>query len=492
MLLVSFFTFSFCALILITQRFSWRVSKKYEKNNILVDFIFFIAMVKVFFYMLSPTVLRTLSGFQFEKIDHVNLSDLVLLYGIEYISWTIWMMTFVFFMIFFKVKLYNRHIYIEKIGYRLLILLAVLYCWHSLNRLLGIDSIMDLFFKAILHWVGFGIGPFMLLMSSKTKSKSMFVLGVICTVFLLLTDNTRGTVFYTLIYTIFIVYFILKKRIYIFFASILLFSVVSVFIFTSVVPKLIISFDDYLPKFGIDYSSKEKAGGRSAIDELEYRFGASTKMSTAFINLYDRGEGAGINPIYNSSFGFIPRLIFPDKPHPSTVDGDNIRSQGMFIIYSYIHGSNSMSMVEFSTGGHFYWEFGLIGVFLLSIISGIYMALCVKLFSKLGLVAIPLMYAVFKPTGYVEPKMWVSDIIMQIYQIIIPLTFLIVCLILFDNTKTHIKKYLIYFLQPNCSIRHSKLKLLVQCTTCHDIVVFYVRKLLQYLDKTKYNLRRSG
>jgi len=195
-------------------------------------------------------------------------------------------------------------------------------------------------------------------------------------------------------------------------------------------------------------------------------------LSTAFLYLYDRGEGAGINPILNSFFGFMPRSIFPNKPHPSTLDGDDILSQGMYIIYREIHGGNSASMVEFSTGGHFYWEFGLIGVFVLSIISGMYMALCVKFFSKLGLFSIPLMYAVFKPTGYVEPKMWVSDILMQIYQIIIPLIFLIVCIILVDYTFAHGKKYLKFFLQPNCSIRQSKLFLLVLCTNYYDKIVF--------------------
>jgi len=124
----------------------------------------------------------------------------------------------------------------------------------------------------------------------------------------------------------------------------------------------------------------------------------------------------------------------------------------------------------------------LVGVFVLSIISGMYMALCVKLFSKLGLAAIPLMYAVFKPTGYVEPKMWVSDIIMQIYQIIIPLTFLIVCLILFDNIITHSKGYLIYFLQPKCSIRESKLKLIILSVTYYDNCLIHIRKLLQIID----------
>jgi hypothetical protein len=492
MILTSFFTFSFCLLILVTLRISWNISKKYERNNILVDFIFFIAMVKVFFYMLLPTVLRTLSEYQFVKIDNVDLSDLVFLYCIEYLSWTIWSITFVIFMIYFKVKLYNKHIYLKKIGYRLLILLAVLYCWYTFARILDIqNSVIELLFKAILHWIGFGIGPFLLVLCLKTKSQMQFFLGLLCTTFLLLTFNYRGTIFFTIIYVLFIVYFFLKKRIYILFASILFFLIICSFIYTATVPKIVINFEDYYPKVNIGFSPKGATSGRNAFEEIEWRFGANTRMSTAFLNLYDRGEGAGINPIYNSLFGFLPRSIFPGKPHPNTVDGDNIRSQGMFIIYREIHGANSMSMVEFSTGGHYYWEFGLVGVFVLSIISGMYMAFCVKFFSTLGLVSIPLMYAVFKPTGYVEPKIWVSDIIMQIYQIVIPLIFLIVCLILFDNTITHCKKYLIYFLQPNCSIRHSKLKLLVLCTTCHDIVVFYARKLLQYLDKTRYNLRRS-
>jgi len=477
-------------MILITLSFSWNLSKKYEKNNILINFIFFIAIVKVFFFMLMPAVFRTISDYRYLKEDSVELSDLNFLYGVEYISWTVWAITFVFVMNYFKVKMYHKHNYFEKIGYRLLILLAILYCWFCINMILGIQNYINLLFKAILHWIGFGIGPFLILYSLKNRSKTLFLLGFICTAFLLFNNAGRQLVFYTIIYMFFISIFILRKRKYNYSLFLLMIIVISTFFATTQLPRVNILRDDDLLGFGL--TSIEKSAGRDALEELEYRFGANTRMSTAFLNLYDRGEGAGINPILNSFYGFMPRSIFPNKPHPSTLDGNDIRSQGMYIIYREIHGIQSASMVEFSTGGHFYWEFGFVGVFVLSIISGMYMAFCVKFFSKLGIVSIPLMYAVFKPTGYVEPKIWVSDIIMQIYQIIIPLTFLIVCLILLDNTITHSKKYLIYFLQPNCYIRHSKLKLLVLCTTCHDIVVFYVRKLLQYLDKTKYNLGRSG
>jgi len=174
----------------------------------------------------------------------------------------------------------------------------------------------------------------------------------------------------------------------------------------------------------------EKRGERSTLEEFEWRLGAATRLGTSFIRLYDRGEGAGLNPIRNSLKGFLPRSINPDKPHPSTLDGDDIYSMGMYIIYREIYGYDTFSMVEFPTGAHFYWEFGILGVFIFSAISGLYVALCAHFFAKLGVVALPLMVAIFKPWGYVDPKIWVSDIAMQIYQIVLPLI-LLVCIIRF-------------------------------------------------------------
>jgi hypothetical protein len=44
----------------------------------------------------------------------------------------------------------------------------------------------------------------------------------------------------------------------------------------------------------------------------------------------------------------------------------------------------------------------------------------IRLFSRFGLAAIPLLLATFKPWGYMEPKIWISDAVMQVYQIILP------------------------------------------------------------------------
>ena len=53
------------------------------------------------------------------------------------------------------------------------------------------------------------------------------------------------------------------------------------------------------------------------------------------------------------------------------------------------------------------------------------------------------MIAVFKPWGYVDPKIWVSDIVMQFYQIIFPLVLLVFILrfkkLLFTSVKSIIR-----------------------------------------------------
>ena len=121
--------------------------------------------------------------------------------------------------------------------------------------------------------------------------------------------------------------------------------------------------------------------------------------------------------------GFFPRSINPDKPQPSTTIPDDEFSQGMYQIVKEITQDLANNMTEFPTGGHFYWEFGIFGVIVLSAISALYITLCLRLFSHFGLFAIPLMVAAFKPWGYMDPKIWVSDLIIQIYQITLLIIF---------------------------------------------------------------------
>jgi len=93
----------------------------------------------------------------------------------------------------------------------------------------------------------------------------------------------------------------------------------------------------------------------------------------------------------------------------------------MYMIYREVYGYDTYSMTEFSSGGHAYWELGALGVIILPLISGIYIGLCIYYFQRFGIASLALMMTVFKPFGYVDPKIWVADIAMQLFQIIAPL-----------------------------------------------------------------------
>ena len=80
---------------------------------------------------------------------------------------------------------------------------------------------------------------------------------------------------------------------------------------------------------------------------------------------------------------------------------------------------NPYSMCESATASQAYWELDLFGVVLFSILPAIYVYFSIILFSTYGLIAFPLFYCIFK-WEYLEPKLWISAIVLQIFQINFP------------------------------------------------------------------------
>lgn len=418
--------------LLLAQRFT---------NIILINVIFFFAYYKVIMYYALPLVMNMLSNYRYIKEDHVDLITLTYLYAVELSSWIAW-----FAGIFIISHAYrNRQVLKtdtslielnENKNKWILIVTSLAFILFSFVSLSALDSNESAFpwyveiFRTLIVYTSLS-GSLLLLVLGFTRWGWMYgSLGVVAVVSVILLYSTRGSLVYSILFLSYLfIYFSRSKK-----------SLVLVAINTSVFAAVYFSFGG-LPSLSLDignsnqpsisaYIDTEKKSGRSVLEEIENRFGATTRLSTKFIEMYDRGDGAGINPIKNSILGFMPRSINPDKPFPSTVDGNDLYSQGMYLIYRETYGYNTHSMAEFSTGGHAYWEFGWIGVLVLSTISGIYIGLCAYFFQGLGLMSIPLLVSTFKPWGYVDPKIWVSDIIIQIYQIIFPLI-LIILIIMF-------------------------------------------------------------
>ncbi len=392
----------------------------------LLKFIFFFIAVKLVLYYFLPSIFRIFSSYQFEAEDHVKIFDLLRVYIIELCSWFFWMSGF-FLVLLLNIKSAKKSVDIETENFNeskhLLFIFAIgflIQTYYSISQ--NQPNLIFSLFGQLFFFTGLSIGPILLFLSNKFYNKLYFFIGLICFALSLLSLSTRGAFVYSVLFIIFIVFWILKTRkakitlIVVLVSSIILFLSIG-----SVTSRISIDENgiNLIPK---EFSEKNE--GRTFMQEIEWRFGASTRIGTGFLVMYEEGNSAGFNPITNSLLGFLPRSIDPKKPHPSTLDGQDFFSQGMYLIMAKVEG-NPTSMVEFPTGCHFYWEFGSIGVIVLSLISGFYIGVCYLFFKKLGLISLSLILATFKPWGYVDPKIWISDIAMQLYQIILPLIIII-------------------------------------------------------------------
>ena len=420
------------AAMLSTAAVTRRLAKRLFTAPILVDLIFFFVFVKMSLYYALPAVMRICSNFEFEREDRVHILDVVRLYAVELISWAAWSLALLAILRLFRGKGRRRLDLDDFLRLKrweskvILLVLAAGFIAAQIVALTGGEGGLFLeCFKSLFFYGGLATGPFLMVVSLKYYGKIMFALGVCASLLALLSLSTRGAIVYLLLFSLFLVWCVVRERRWKLFVLGACVAVCASYFALGGLFAGSIVIDDS-GRLSVDLGvDAEKRESRSILEEIEWRFGASTRIGTAFLRLYDRGESAGLNPIKHSLMGYLPRSLDPEKPQPNTLHGDDIYSQGMYIIYGEIYGWDSTSMVEFPTGAHFYWEFGILGVLVLSVLSGIYVALCAQYFSKLGVVALPLLMAVFKPWGYVDPKIWISDVAMQIYQIILPLIVLV-------------------------------------------------------------------
>lgn len=401
----------------------------------LVNLVFFFAFYKVIAYYVVPILLGLLSNFRYLREDGVELLSLVNIYGIEALSWIAWVAGLIVVAVQFKRRgdsndygLFKKN-EDERVKW-ILLLLSIAFVYLQVTTILGIyiSSAYPWFLeitKSILIYTGSPASLLLTFFGFKRWGLSFGILGLLLFVIGLATISTRGALVYSVLFLVYLLLNFSKSRRI---KSQLAFGFLSVFILYSLlggIPFGAFNIENNVIS-SVEINIDNKRGDRTAFEEIEWRYGALSRMSTKFVDMYDRGDSAGINPIRNSFLGFLPRSLNPDKPYPSTVDGNDYYSQGMYLLYREIYGYDTYSMVEFSSGGHAYWEFGWFGVLVLSAISGVYIGLCMYYSQKLGLLSIILMMATFKPWGYVDPKIWASEIVLQFYQLIIPLILIIV------------------------------------------------------------------
>lgn len=171
---------------------------------------------------------------------------------------------------------------------------------------------------------------------------------------------------------------------------------------------------------------------RNIFHEMDFRYGAEGMYTVGFYRLVDLDGFVGLNCILNSFYTFMPSmLVGTDKPVSTSSDG-TLYGMGMYKCVNAIDGSENMC--GFFTSGHAYWEFGIIGVILFSIIPALFDFYCIRLFSRMDMIGLPLYTAIFMK-AYTCMKMWVSLIVVEFAQIILPVILLIIFYQFMSNGK---------------------------------------------------------
>ena len=161
---------------------------------------------------------------------------------------------------------------------------------------------------------------------------------------------------------------------------------------------------------------------KNLLKEMDYRYGAQGTYTVGFYRLVDKEGYVGLNCIVNSFYTFMPSvLVGKDKPVSTSSDGTQY-GMGMYKCVNAIDGSQNMC--GFFSSGHAYWELGFFGIIIFSIIPAVFDFWCVSLFRRMDILGIPLYTAIFMKS-FVEIKMWVSLIVVEFAQIILPLILLI-------------------------------------------------------------------
>ncbi len=180
----------------------------------------------------------------------------------------------------------------------------------------------------------------------------------------------------------------------------------------------------FIVNFYKDGTNLTVEGSDSSIfEEIEFRLGAKSMYSVGFIRFVERSGFVYLNPIINTFYIFIPRYYFNEnKPYPDSYDGQ-ISGMGMYVCANEI--DNGVNMTEFYASTHYYWQFGILGILFLPIISALYIIFIFFLSKKMSLY-LKLLFLFFslKPY-YFFPQFTISDIIVMLVSKIFPFIILI-------------------------------------------------------------------
>jgi hypothetical protein len=412
----------------------------------MANIIFLVAMGHVGLFMLIPAVLRPLTGWADDLDLGVNRSEIVYVYLIELVSFATWAGGFV--LVWrgrgLAENARQQGNADEKMGgdARLFLIMVLgLGIWRLVDiYVFGGSPVFDpdkSDFQARWGWLvgpladlsGTVVGLYVLALGRAKVGRALWslaLIGVAAFAATIGSNGIRGTAIWPLFWWMLLVALHRKRREWIRLTLPALAILVPLFLYNEY-------YREKLPgvatQSGLAIGEKLAAlrSGEAEASDLigssAFRLGCASRYSVAFVRMWQTDRGALWNPIANTLYAPLPRRFFPDKPWPTSLRGDQY-SAGMYLCVSEFTPFQNFTMTEFLTGSHAYWEFGWAGVFGLSLVGGMVLAFIAGLLRKMGAAGPAIVLLFFKPWGYNNPKLWFSDLMLEIVQIG-PATFLL-------------------------------------------------------------------
>ena len=422
--------FAIAAAIICILMFTRRFLVKTRYRKLFVELVISLAIFKIAAYYLFPAAARLMNDWKFDVQAMVLPREIAFVYVIDFISYAAWALTIIFFASNiagrFGVENPGDGIIATK-RERILVFLVFLLFMMSFKDSLatvffpGLADADDTYFNPLGPFsvaCGQVLGCSVAFLGPKAYGRVNWVLGVACFLMFLVfasLSGVRGLVIYPVLWLLFL-NLTIKKSVKMYVVGGML--LIALGLLHGPFMSLRVNEGAVQTELVERMAGMGEKGERSLPDEVIWRFGELTRMSVGFKRMADDDQYAGFRPILSTLYAPMPRRFFPDKPWPGSIDDDKYGS-GMYIIHRKILDTYNMS--EFSTGMHAYWEFGLAGVLVCSIIAGLYTSICLILSARFGLTGLALLVLSFKPWGYNEPKIWMPELMLQITQIIIPL-----------------------------------------------------------------------
>jgi hypothetical protein len=421
-----------------------------SSNIIYFNLIIYFTTINVFLYGVLVNIIRFFSNSKISKDYGVLPIDLLNVEIIEFFSAIIFLIILYFI---FQLK-YWRNIKVLNVNKDEI--LSVLSIFNILSILYNFvsDANNDLLFGETIKYIS---GPSAILLTffslkyKKYKYLPFSLINLFLIIFLVFSTGVRGPILGIILIVVFL--YITNYSIKSLFKKIpiILLPIFLVIFFNNEYSKIKFAFaSEYIsnPKayqsitdiggFIIDFyknGSNQLIDGSDSkvIDEIEFRLGARSMYSVGFLRFTERNGFVLAKPLINTLYVFFPRSIFnQNKPYPDSYDGE-IYGMGMYVCANEIDGQVNMS--DFYSSSHYYWQFGILGVLIFTIISSLYPILIAFITIKLDLIFKLFFILVALKPYYFIPQFSLSEIILMLFTKIFPLLFFFYVINFFQKLK---------------------------------------------------------